>query len=57
MMYTHRYNMYRNHLEHVFEEKALDVTTDVELRCEEHISAKVKKRIQWWASFAEVSRC
>ena len=37
-MYTHRYNMYGNELEHVFEEKDLGVTRDNELRFEEHIS-------------------
>ena len=42
-MYTHRYNMYGNELEHVFEEKDLGVTIDSEQRFEEHISEKVKK--------------
>ena len=42
-MYTHRYNMYGDELEHVFEEKDLGVTIDSEQRFEEHISEKVKK--------------
>ena len=41
--YTHRYRIYGNELEHVFEEKDLGVKIDAELCFEEHISEKVKK--------------
>ena len=41
--YTHRYSLYDNELEHVFEEKDLEVLVDMELKFEEHISGKVKK--------------
>ena len=41
--YTHRYRIYGNELEHVFEEKDLGVKFDAELCFEEHISEKVKK--------------
>lgn len=41
--HTHHYTLYGNELEHVFEEKDLGVTVDMELKFEEHISAKVKK--------------
>ena len=41
--YTHRYRIYGNELEYVFEEKDLGVKIDVELCFEEHISEKVKK--------------
>jgi hypothetical protein len=43
IQYTHRYSIYDNELEHVFEEKDLGVTIDPSLRFEEHISMKVKK--------------
>ena len=35
--------IYQSELEHVFEERDLGVTTDMELNVEEHISSKVKK--------------
>ena len=41
--YTHRYSLGHTELEHVFEEKDLGVTMDMELNFQEHISAKVKK--------------
>ena len=43
IMHTHDYQLYDNHLEHVFEETDLGVTIDSELRFEEHISKKVNK--------------
>ena len=42
-MYTHRYNMHWNGLEHVFELKDLGVTIEAELKFEENISAKARK--------------
>ena len=42
-MHTHDYQLYDNHLDHVFEETDLGVTIDSELRFEEHISKKVNK--------------
>ena len=41
--YTQRYRIYCNELEHVFEEKDLDVTIDSDLTFEDRISLKVKK--------------
>ena len=41
--YTHRYSLYGEELEHVFEEKDLGVIVDMELSFEEHISTKIKK--------------
>ena len=41
--YTHRYRLDQTELEHVFEEKDLGVTMDMELNFKDHISAKVKK--------------
>ena len=41
--YTHRYNLDQSELEHVFEEKDLGVTIDMELNFQEHISGKVRK--------------
>ena len=43
IMYTHRYLLYEDELEHVFQEKDLGVIVDMELTFEEHISAKVNK--------------
>ena len=43
VMYTHRYKMHDNELEHMFEEKDLGVIVDTELKFEEHISTKVNK--------------
>ena len=37
-----RYKVYDNELEHVFEEKDLGVTVDMQLKFEEHIASKVK---------------
>ena len=42
-MYTHRYLLYEDELEHVFQEKDIGVTVDMELTFQEHISAKVNK--------------
>ena len=41
--YTHRYRIYEHELEHVFEEKDLGVIFESDLKCDEHISAKVRK--------------
>lgn len=41
--YTHRYSIYGNELEHVFDEKDLGVRIDSGLNFEEHISEKIKK--------------
>ena len=41
--YTHRYFLYSEELEHVFEEKDLGVTMDMELSFEDRISTKIKK--------------
>ena len=41
--YTHRYSLYGEELEHVFNEKDLGVMIDMELAFEDHISAKIKK--------------
>ena len=41
--YTHRYTIYQSELEHVFEERDLGVTINMDLNFEEHISSKVKK--------------
>ena len=43
IMYTQRYLLYEDELEHVFQEKDLGVIVDMELTFEEHISAKVNK--------------
>ena len=43
IQYTHRYSLDHMELEHVFEEKDLGVTMDMELNFQEHISAKIKK--------------
>ena len=43
IMYTHRYKLYGNELDHVFEEKDLGVIVDMEMTFEEHMAAKVKK--------------
>ena len=39
---AHRYTVYGNEMEHVFEEKDLGVTVDAELKFEEHIAIKVR---------------
>ena len=41
--YTHRYSLYGEELEHVFDEKDLGVIVDMELSFEDHISAEIKK--------------
>ena len=41
--YTHRYTLYKDELDHVFEEKDLGVIIDMELTFEEHMSSKIKK--------------
>ena len=43
IMHTHRYTLYGNKLEHVFEEKDLGVIIDIELIFEEHMATKIKK--------------
>ena len=43
IMYTHRYTLYGDELDHIFEEKDLGVIFDMELTFEEHIGTKVKK--------------
>ena len=43
IMYTHRYTLYDDELDHVFEEKDLGVIFDMEMTFAEHIAAKVKK--------------
>ena len=40
--YTHRYVVYNNEIEHVFDEKELGVTIDSELKFDEHIAKKVR---------------
>lgn len=40
--YTMRYRIYDSELEHVFEEKDLGVTIDMQLKFEEHVTAKVR---------------
>ena len=40
--YTHRYVVYNNEIEHVFDEKDLGVTIDSELKFDEHIAKKVR---------------
>ena len=46
IMHTHRYTLYGDELEHVFEEKDLGVIIDMELTFDEHIATKVKKANQ-----------
>ena len=41
IQYAHRYAVYGNEIEHVFDEKDLGVTIDSELKFEEHIAKKV----------------
>ena len=43
IQYTHRYHLDHMEIEHVFEEKDLGVTMDMELNFQEHISTKIKK--------------
>ena len=43
IMHTHRYSIYSNEIEHVFEEKDLGVILDSDLTFDEHISKKVQK--------------
>ena len=43
IVHTHRYTLYGDELDHVFEEKDLGVTIDMELTFEEHVATKVKK--------------
>ena len=43
IMHTHRYTLYGNELDLVFEEKDLGVIVDMEMTFEEHMAAKVKK--------------
>ena len=43
IMHTHRYTLYGDELDHVFEEKDLGVIVDMEMNFEEHMAAKVKK--------------
>ena len=40
--YTMRYKIYESELEHVFEEKDLGVTVDMQLKFEEHVASKIK---------------
>ena len=40
--HAHRYVVYGNEIEHVFDEKDLGITIDSDLKFEEHISRKVK---------------
>ena len=40
--YTMRYKIYESELEHVFEEKDLGVTVDMQLKFEEHIASKIR---------------
>ena len=42
--HTHGYILYEDELDHVFEEKDLDVTIDIKLTFEEHVT-KLKRRI------------
>ena len=41
--YTHRYSIYGNELEHVFDEKDLGVKVDAALNFEDHMLEKIKK--------------
>ena len=41
--HTEKYNLHRQELEHVFEQKYLGVTLNAELKFDGHISVKVKK--------------
>ena len=43
IMYTHRYQICGNELDHVFEEKDLGVTIDFELKFEHHITQQINK--------------
>ena len=43
IVHNHRYELYDEELEHVFEETDLGVTIDHELKFEDHISKKVSK--------------
>ena len=43
IVHTHRYELYDEQLDHVFEETDLGVTIDHELKFEDHISKKVSK--------------
>ena len=43
ILHTHRYTLYGDELEHVFEEKDLGVIIDMELSFEEHMASKIKK--------------
>ena len=43
IMYTHRYRLTDEELEHLFEEKDLGVIIDYDRKFEQHMSAKVKK--------------
>ena len=43
IMHTHRYTLYGNELEHVFEEKDLGVIIDMELTFEGQMATKIKK--------------
>ena len=43
ILHTHRYHLYNEELDHVFEETDLGVTIDHELKFEDHISKKVNK--------------
>ena len=40
--YTHRYVVYNNEIEHVFDEKDLGVMIDSELKFDEHIAKKIR---------------
>ena len=42
-MHTHRYTLYGDEIEHVFEEKDLGIVIDMEMTFEEHMSLKIKK--------------
>jgi ribonuclease P/MRP protein subunit RPP40 len=42
IQYAHRYAVYNNDIEHVFDEKDLGITVDSELKFEEHLAKKVK---------------
>ena len=43
IQHTHRYTLYDDELEHVFEEKDLGVIVDMNLSFEEHMSSKISK--------------
>ena len=43
IVHSHRYELYDEELDHVFEETDLGVTIDHELKFEDHISKKVSK--------------